>query len=476
MRSERTRRGFLKNGGKATVVVAGITTFPKGLGRATSATAPAVVGTGNLEVKKVDRTWIDLPYKPVPRRHMDRERAQYRIRVIHKVTLANGVGGFGESDGHALSHTVLKRVVGRSAAESMWDDSVGVGLQMALFDAVAKSNDVPIHRLLGPKQRDRAFLSWWACDMPAKDWVSECKEAISLGYTAFKTKARPWFDLDEQCRILTPTLPEHFKIDFDFNGFLLNTTNAVPYCVEIEKYPHVGIYETPIPQDDVVGNKFLRTKTRVPIAIHYGIPPIMTALREDVCDGFVMGRSYSLMKRGAGGCGGAKEVIGLATVAAAAAKPFWLQHVGSGIRATFDMHLAAVLTHARWSAINLHHVFTETMIRPEIKVKNGTAVIPDGPGLGVELDEDALERCRIEPLETLPSPPPDTLLAIRWPSGASSYYARAAQYRADFLAGRLPVFPPGVRMDPISNDGSSQWKELQTRAQKGGVHVGSRLL
>ncbi len=474
MRQERNRRGFLKTAGTATLVGFGSAALPRGSSRATTAAAPAVVGTSNLAVKTVDRTWIDLPYKPVPKKHMERERADYRIRVIHRITLANGVVGLGESDGRASSHTT--RVVGRSAAESMWDDSVGVGLQMALFDAVAKSNDVPIHRLLGPKQRDRAFLSWWACDMPGEDWVSECKEAVSQGYTTFKAKARPWFDLDEQCRTLTSTLPEHFKIDFDFNGFLLNTTNAVRYCVEIEKHPQVGIYETPIPQDDVAGNKFLRAKTRVPIAMHYGIPPIMTTLREEVCDGFVIGRSYNLMKRRAGGRGGASELIELGTVAATAGKPFWLQQVGSGLRATFDMHLAAVLTHARWSAINLHHVFREMMIRPAIKVENGTAAIPDGPGLGVELDEDALERCRIEPLEKLPDPPPDTLLAIRWPSGATSYYATAVQYRQDFQVGRLPVFPTGVSMEPIPNDGSGQWKELQARAQKGGVHLGGRLL
>ena len=438
-----------------------VTTAPQILARPKAPRSPALAGTASLDVKKIDLTWIDLPYKPVPKRHMYRERAGYGIRVIWKVTLANGMVGIGDSGGERHSESGVKRVMGRNAAESMWDDSLGRGLQMALFDAVAKSNDVPVHRLLGHQERDRAFLSWWSCDMPGQDWASECKEAVSRGYTTFKAKARPWFDLNEQCRILTATLPKHFKIDFDFNSLLLNTTNAVRYCVEIEKYSHIGIYETPIPQEDVAGNKFLRSRTRVPIAMHYGNPPIMTALSEEVCDGFIIS-------------GGASKVIQQATVAATAAKPFWLQHVGSSITAAFDLHLAAVLTHARWSAINLHHLFTEPMIRSEIKVENGTAAIPDEPGLGVELDEDALERRRIEPLEKPPGPPSGALLAIRWPSGTSSYYARAIQYRDDFLAGRLPVFPSGVYMEPIPNDGSRQWKELQARAQVGGVHVGGR--
>ena len=64
---------------------------------------------------------------------------------------------------------------------------------------------------------------------------------------------------------------------------------TVRLLVEIEKYPNVKIYESPIPQGDVAGNKFIRSKTNVAIAHHYGSPPIMTALKEDVCDGFVIG-------------------------------------------------------------------------------------------------------------------------------------------------------------------------------------------
>jgi len=61
----------------------------------------------------------------------------------------------------------------------MWNDQLGAGLQMALFDAVAKASDVPVYRLLGPKHRDRAFISWWDLDMAGDDWVLECGEALA---------------------------------------------------------------------------------------------------------------------------------------------------------------------------------------------------------------------------------------------------------------------------------------------------------
>ena len=430
-----------------------------------AAAAPAMAGLLDTSIKKVDRTWVEVPFRPVPDRNMKRELYQWRYFEICRVTLACGVTGFGEAmvyyGGRPLEDATIGRVLGKKAAELMWDDSLGNGLQQALFDAVGKVNDVPIYRLMGDKYRDRAFVSWWAIDMPGKDWVSECKDAVAAGYTDFKTKARPWFDLDEQCRVLTATIPDHFKIDFDYNAMLLDTTKAAPYCTALEKYHHIAIWESPIPQGDVEGNKLLRTKTTIPIAHHFGSPPIMTALREEVCDGFVIG-------------GAAGRVMKNATVAAVAAKPFWLQLVGTGITATFSLHLGAVLSHARWPAVNCHQLYTHQMITPGMEVANGTAAIPEEPGLGVQLDEEAVERFRVEPLKKNPYPYPGQLIAIRWPTGATSYYTHTRQYWDDFAKGTLPVFPAGVYMESVPNNGSAEWKDLQTRAAAKAIHSAGR--
>ncbi len=459
MRPKLTRRNWFRRcaaGGAVSLASA----VPGARPAAASAVAPAVVGNSNMSVKSVEQIFIDLPFKPVPKRHQYREfnHEGRRFKTLYKVHLANGVTGIGEG---SLGDDALKRVVGQNAADHMWDDSVGSGLQIALFDAVARTNDVPIYRLLGNKVRDRAFLSWWAVDMPGKDWVLECKEAVSKGYTSFKGKARSWFDLIDQCDVLAPTLPKHFKIDFDFNSLLLDSAHAGRYLVELERFSNIAIYETPIPQQDVEGNKLLRTKTRIPIAMHYGNPPIMTALREEVCDGFVVG-------------GGAKGVIEAGTIAATASKSFWLQLTGSGVTAAWALHLAAVLTHARWPAINLNHMFVSDMVKPVIKLANGSAKIPDTPGLGYELDEDALEKYRIDRFPDRPRP--NKLYAIRWPSGATSYYRNADEFRAEFVAGKLPVFARGVYMEEVIDNGGRQWKDLHAKVQSGGVHMGGRPL
>ncbi len=90
--------------------------------------------------------------------------------------------------------------------------------------------------------------------------------------------------------------------------------------------------------------------------------------------------------------------------------------------------------------------------------------------MGVELDGDTVERLGVERKEK-PYPAPGLLIAIRRPSGPTSYYAHTRQYCDDFLAGRLPVFPDGVSLEQIADDGRREWRELHERAQHGGVHV-----
>ena len=184
----------------------------------------------DLTVTNVNRSWIDIPFREIPAKHMAREIPHWTLFEICIVTLKCGVKGFGETMWYytwgAVSDESAANAVGKNATEIMWDDKLGAGLQMALFDAVGKAMDTPCWSLLGSKHRDRGAISWWDIDMDGEDWLSEYRTAIDQGYTSFKSKARPWFDLDRQVSLLTTELPEWFDLDMDFNGMLVNTSHA----------------------------------------------------------------------------------------------------------------------------------------------------------------------------------------------------------------------------------------------------------
>ena len=309
---------------------------------------------------------------------------------------------------------------------------------MALFDAVGQTAQVPVHRLLGPQFRDQCPVSWWAQDMEPKLWAREAATAEANGFTTMKVKARPWFDIEDQLEAVSEATSDHFVLDADFNGMLLGVDVAAPLLRRLEEtFPILAIVESPIPQEDVAGNAALRSKITSPITMHFGNPPIMTAIREGVCDGFVIG-------------GGASKVLSDGTLAHHAKMPFWLQLVGTGLTTMWSVHLGAVLSQARWPAIPGVNIYSHTLLK-EFTISGGHAQVPDAPGLGVEIDWDVVEGFRVDP--DYEKPQSREIHTIFWPDGRQTHY-KDGGYRADFVAGKLPVFLPGVRLQRQLDDGS----------------------
>ena len=175
-----------------------------------------VVNEKHFVVQSVERTTVRLEFRETPRRNMNREIPHWRYAELCTVKLASGESGIGETmlfyTWGVPSDEDVARVVGRSALEIMWDDSLGAGLQMALFDAVGKTAGVPAHALLGHKVNATTPLSWWNIDTSAADMASECREARRLGYMSYKTKGRPWFDIFEQLETATKGLPDGLRL------------------------------------------------------------------------------------------------------------------------------------------------------------------------------------------------------------------------------------------------------------------------
>ena len=434
-----------------------------GLGLAAFAAPPAFGSARKFHIDRIDRATVKLAFRDAPRRAMERELPHWRFVEIFEVRLRSGHVGIGET---LLYYTWgrtgdddVKRAQGRNAADLMWDDSLGAGLQMALFDAVARASEVPVHRLLGRQVHKTTPLSWWNIDTSVEDMASECREAHRQGYLSYKTKGRPWFDIWEQVGAAVKVVPKEFKIDMDFNSTLLDAKRAIPILKDLEKHAQVDIYEEPIPQRDVAGNKAIREATRVKIAMHYGRPDPSVVVKEGICDGFVIG-------------GGASRVLQRGAFAAEADLPFWLQLVGTGITEAFSLHFGAVLSHARWPAVNCHQLYTHSMLTKPIPVEKGFSAVPDAPGLGVDLDRDAVERFKSATPERRPDPP--RMVETRWPDGRRMYFA--SDGRVNFvlrpgIQGKIPFYERGVTTNLFPDDGSARWRELHEKARKGPVMV-----
>lgn len=412
----------------------------------------------SMKIKNIERTTVKVPFRKVPARNMDREIPHWRYSEIVEVELQCGIKGQGETllyyTWGQTSDADVKRAFGKNAVEIMWGDELGAGLQMALFNAVAKALDVPIHALLGKQVHQKTPVAWWNIDTSVEDMVSECQTALKQGYIAYKTKGRPWFDVWKQVEAVSKALPKHFKLAIDFNDTLLTAEQGIPILKDLAKYPQVAIYETPIFQSDIKGNQAIRKATRVPVAMHYGNPPAFTALKEEVCDGFVIG-------------GGASRLMRRGNVAALGDKPFWLQLVGTGITAAWSLHFGGVLSHATWPAVNCHQLFVDELLNEKIQVKDGYAAVPDKPGLGYEINWDVVKKYKVDKPKGRPEP--ERMIETTWPDGRRMIIANNG--RVNFMLslgqkGKMPYFERGVNSRLLPDDGSEGWKKLYQRARK----------
>ena len=406
----------------------------------------------DFTIKNIERILLNVPFHPRCAHVKEVRVPGWSIVALCKVETAAGVVGIGETipdyTWGASGEGKFAQLIGKNLFDYLWDDSLGAGLQMALFDAAGKSLGVPCHRLLGTQYRSTCPLSWWAQDMKPEEWAAEARAAQEQGFGAMKVKARPWFDIDKQLEAVSAAVSPYFKLDADFNELLVGEDMAAPLIGRLEeKYANLAIVESPIPQGDVAGNAVLRGKIRSPIAMHFGSPPVMSAIREGVCDGFVIG-------------GGARQVIHEGILAEKAGMPFWLQLVGTGLTTTFALHLGAVLEQARWPYVACINIYSHTLLK-EFVVEGGHAKVPQDPGLGVELDWDAIENFRVE--TDFQKPVRRQIHTILWPDGRRTHYPDG-NYRADFLAGKLPIFLPGIslarRLDDGSEEFAGEYREL----------------
>jgi len=412
----------------------------------------------SVKITDVERIMVNVPFRPRPKPWNEVLIGQWGVIEVLRVSTDDpDIVGWGETLIHytwkTVSDEAIARVKGRNPAEVMADDTLGAGLQMALYDAVGKAQGVPMHRLLSqPFVREWHPISWWNTKTPAAVLAEEAKDAVAEGYLAHKFKARPWFDVREQLAAISAVTPDNYVVDIDWNGMLLEPGEAISVLQELDQHPKMGIYESPIKQDEIIGLRRIRDAVTHPLVEHFQDSLFPAWMRDDAVDGFVNA------SRGVAG------TLKHGLAAAAFNKNFFLQIVGTGITTAFALQLGSVLTHSRWPMVTCLNTFSDDLITDPIEIAGGLARVPSGPGLGVTVDEAALARHHLEPPYKLEYP--RQLLTVTFPSRGVAVYTGIQQLWEHARAiGTMPVQDPGANMEVRLDDGSADFDELYRRAE-----------
>jgi hypothetical protein len=113
--------------------------------------------------------------------------------------------------------------------------------------------------------------------------------------------------------------------------------------------------------------------------------------------------------------------------------------------------------------------YSDDLLTAPLEISGGFLRVPEGPGLGVQLDEAALEKYAMEPPYRLPDP--RHILSVVWPGGRVVHFANMRDHVWPHfrLHGNDPAQEPGARLKIWDDDGSQEWEELYQRVQQGPV-------
>ncbi|MEZ5400724.1 MAG: mandelate racemase/muconate lactonizing enzyme family protein [Bryobacteraceae bacterium] len=324
--------------------------------------------------------------------HQKRDQRDYELTFV-RLHSAGGLTGIGEAKmPRAQAEQKLKAMMGREPKDYLANDDLR-GILIAVADLMGKSAGVPVARLLNPKARTKVQPTWWSQCFPPALMASEAKLGASLGYRIHKVKARPWEDPIAQAEAICGAIPKSMKVWADANATWATVDKTVEVARELAKFPNYFAIESPFARTNVDGYRALRKLRRD------GKFPLMIAEHVDAM--IVSGELETWTKEGlldawiAGAPKLGTYTKTLSDRAAAAKAPVWIEHsIDNGIAQVFQAHQVAAYEGLQY-AIAISHVLADDCMAERFTVKDGWFEIGSKPGLGVSLDEAALDKYRI---------------------------------------------------------------------------------
>ena len=398
-------------------------------------------------------------YPRLAKRYDNRKVDLYGIdhRTVFKVETDAGIVGYGDQrvrPGGQPDPAIAESLIGRNPFDFINNHlSYGSALNCALYDVMGKYLDVPVYKLIGQKVRDAVPVAAWTRPASPETFRDEISRAADQGYTIFKMHTCDYHDVMEQTRLAEEVAPEGFKIHYDFNSNR-SLAAVLPIVQELERnHPIVGYIEDPLVKNDIDGWRRLREQTRLPIIMHGTPLGSVQEIIHSVADIYMIGGSIGDTIATGFACGKAN----IQTI---------LQFESGTIGKAMALHMAAVLPSHTAHSINLDDQYEEDYTTERIPVIEGSSPVPDGPGLGYEVDEDALARIAAnKPIE-----PPKHVGVLRM-SGGNTFYGRS-YVSPTRVTGREEGTIRGIRSEIWEDDGSTEFTRIYERVQQEGTFRG----
>ena len=271
------------------------------------------------------------------------------------------------------------------------------GLDIALWDLAGKAYGQPVHRLLGGKVRDRVrvYASSMSRDMTPLEEARRAASFAERGFSAYKLHSAVPGAIDHPADRTIDTVREvraavgpDFEILVDVNG-----AYSRHHAVEVGKaLEELGVFhfEEPLPHWDLDGLAAVADALTMPVASGE-----MIYTRWDYRDLILRGR-VDIIQPDVVKVPGFTELRRIGVLAETFGTPVTVHNTQPTISTVAHLHFCAAYANAPYAQeYNIETVSIRDqwpILKTPLEVTDGFIDVPDGPGLGVELDEAVVRR------------------------------------------------------------------------------------
>ena len=329
--------------------------------------------------------------------------------VIVKVTTDDGLVGWGESCSGANVESVLEAlrgmapfVTGRSPWESelirqeLWHRGIWSwrqhtacfaypGIDMALWDICGKACGQPLYNLFGGKVRDQATYFFYCSQGTPEHVAEQAREGVRKGFHVFYLKVG--LDIEAELQMvaaLRQTIGKSSKIRLDANA-AWRVNQALRYLERFDEYD-IDFIEQPVTWEPLSNMQEVRSRGKVAVSANEGLWTASDAQRQ------ILARTadvYCFSPYFVGSLAQFQRLSLLANHEGALVCRH--THGELGITAAACHHILLTLPNLVEGNQQTAHLMTDDIITKPLPIADGPGWgVPEGVGLGVEIDQDKL--------------------------------------------------------------------------------------
>src|SRR5436190_22656860 len=267
-------------------------------------------------------------------------------------------------------------------------------VEMALWDIAGKAAGKPVYELLGGKVREVIPTKWSISGVEPEQAADIAWRALAEGFKAMKVKVGIQLKEDmARVQARRDALGGKIKLGVDANGGW--SPEIAVKTIERLYDSAIAFAEQPVPPEDVAMMADVRRRIRVPLIADeslYTLQDARTLQRLGAADVF------SIYVGKAGGIGPARQIAAFAQSAGIKCTLGSNLELGVGSAAMVHLALATSGIVAEEFPCDIIGPFyyQDDIVREPLPIRPGQATAEQNPGLGVELDEEKVDRYRVK--------------------------------------------------------------------------------